>query len=235
MQASHFALNLYSDKFAETIISNIMKKVYAALGLMVMSIILTAQGFGPLQLNPPGMDREFPLMKALSLRASAKAFSTKAISLQDVSDLCWAGNGINRPESGKRTAPSAINAQDIDIYIFNKEGVYQYEASRHILNPVVKGDHRQLLLTNEYDPVPAMVCLLVSDVSLFRFGTDTQRMEWAAMDAGIVTQNILLFCASNEMLSRPRVGMDKEKTRDLLNLPESQHPMLNIPVSYRQD
>ena len=172
-------------------------------------------------------------MKALSLRASVRAFDSSPIDLVDVSNLLWAGNGINRPESGKRTAPSAINAQEIDMYIFNKEGVYIYDAKEHQLDPVVMGDHRRLISLEEYDPVPALACLLVADVSLFKFGNESKRMEWAAMDAGIVTQNILLYCAANEMLSRPRVGMDKEKIRELLELTDSQYPMINILVSYK--
>jgi nitroreductase len=84
-------------------------------------------------------------MTALSQRQSAKSadmWSDKALSMKDLSDLLWAANGINRPDSKKRTAASAQNAQDVDIYVFIKEGVYLYDAAAHALNPVAAGDHR---------------------------------------------------------------------------------------------
>lgn len=174
-------------------------------------------------------------MKALSLRASVKDFDTTSINLQDMSDLLWAANGINRPENGKRTAPSALNAQDIDIFVFNKSGVYLYNANEHILETIINEDNRQIFSRQENDPVPAIICLLVSDISRFKFGEDSLRLEWAAMDAGIVTQNILIFCASVDLVSRPRAGMNKEKIKELLKLNDTQYPMLNIPVSYKKD
>ena len=83
-----------------------------------------AQSEETIVLNPPDTNRGLPVMKALSLRASEREFDTTSINLQDLSDLLWASNGVNRPEIGKRTAPSAQNAQDIDIYVFMKSGIY---------------------------------------------------------------------------------------------------------------
>jgi len=84
-------------------------------------------------------------MQALAKRASATVFTGEKLKLQDLSDLLWAANGINRPELKKRTAPSAMNAQDIDIYVFMAEGVYLYNAAANLLDPVVAGDQRLLV------------------------------------------------------------------------------------------
>jgi len=200
-----------------------------------VSSSLFAQNSDFIVLNAPDTNRGLPVMKALSLRASVKDFDTTSINLQDMSDLLWAANGINRPENGKRTAPSALNAQDIDIFVFNKSGVYLYNANEHILETIINEDNRQIFSRQENDPVPAIICLLVSDISRFKFGEDSLRLEWAAMDAGIVTQNILIFCASVDLVSRPRAGMNKEKIKELLKLNDTQYPMLNIPVSYKKD
>ncbi len=196
---------------------------------------LFAQNLDFIVLNAPDTNRGLPVMKALSQRASVKEFDTTSITLQDMSDLLWAANGINRPENGKRTAPSAQNAQDIDIFVFNKSGIYLYNANEHILETIINKDKRQIFSRQEKEPLPAIICLLVSDISRFKFGEDSLRLEWAAMDAGIVTQNILIFCASVDLVSRPRAGMNKEKIKELLKLNDTQYPMLNIPISYKKD
>jgi nitroreductase len=101
-----------------------------------------AQDLKIIKLLEPNKKRGLPLMEALSVRASVREWSDQDLNLQDLSDLLWAANGINRPDSGKRTASSAMNAQDVDIYVFMKDGVYLYDAGQHALNPVASGDHR---------------------------------------------------------------------------------------------
>ena len=172
----------------------------------------------------------FPLMKALDVRESASAWSSRGLDLQDLSDLLWAANGINRPSSGKRTAASAQNAQDIDIYVFMKERVYLYNASKHILSSVVIGDYRNLF---EKTDAP-IVLLLVSDISRFRAGYDDYYLSWANIDCGIVSQNIALFCAATGLRTRPKAVFKKEETqiRELLQLKDSQHVLLHHPIGY---
>ncbi len=212
-----------------------MKIIIIYLCFILLTSSLFAQNLDFIVLNAPDTNRGLPVMKALSQRASVKEFDTTSITLQDMSDLLWAANGINRPENGKRTAPSAQNAQDIDIFVFNKSGIYLYNANEHILETIINEDKRQIFSRQENEPLPAIICLLVSDISRFKFGEDSLRLEWAAMDAGIVTQNILIFCASVDLVSRPRAGMNKEKIKELLKLNDTQYPMLNIPISYKKD
>ncbi len=195
---------------------------------------LFAQNSEPIELNPPSKERGSTVIQALAERASVREFDTTPISNQDLSDLLWAANGINRPESGLRTAPSAVNAQDIDVYVFIESGVYIYNAKEHILDMVVSGDQRRVFSAPDAEDYPPLLCLLVSDISRFRVGDDALKLQWAAMDAGIVSQNILLFATSVEMVGRPRASMDKELIKDMLSLSETQYPMLNIPVSYKK-
>lgn len=81
-------------------------------------------------------------METFAKRSSSRSWANKELSAQDLSNLLWAANGINRPDSRKRTAPSALNSQDVDIYVFIRSGVYVYDAAGHALNLVVEGDHR---------------------------------------------------------------------------------------------
>lgn len=171
-------------------------------------------------------------MEALSLRASNTDFSDKKLSLQDLSDLLFAANGVNRKDLKKRTAPSAMNAQDIDVYVFLQEGVYLYDAFQGVLNPVVSGDQRLLAAGSQENVAKAPVILLmVSDISRFRL-SEAMKLENAAKDAGIVSQNINIFCAGTGLITRTRGSMDLVRLKSVLNLKDTQLPMLNNPVGY---
>jgi len=211
-----------------------------------------------IKLNEPDKRRGLPVMEALSVRASVKEWSDKDVKLQDLSDVLWAANGINRPDSKKRTAASAMNAQDVDIYVFTRQGIYRYDALQHALIAVLAGDHRSDMAMarrggpgappgappakpdSPPPPRPAagppaaapVHLLLVSDHSRFGGGTPEQKREWGAIDVGIVSQNIALFCAGTGMATRPRVSVDREKVKSLLKLTEWQCPMLEHPVGY---
>jgi len=220
-----------------------------------------AQELKVIKLNEPNKKRGLPVMEALSVRASVRDWSEKDLSLQDLSDLLWAANGINRPDK-KRTASSAMNAQDVDVYVFLKDGAYLYDAAQHALIPVVAGDHRAEVTARPGGgpggppgakpgaPPPAkpqgppgggpggppslapVQIFLVSDISRFTRGTDELKLGWAAIDVGIVSQNISLFCAATGLGTRPRAGMNTDLVRSLLKLKETQHPILNHPVGY---
>jgi SagB-type dehydrogenase family enzyme len=213
-----------------------MKNITMFFYLLCVTFPLFAQNTKTIVLNPPNMTRGLPVMKALSLRASANEYDTTRISLQDLSDLLWASNGINRPDVGKRTAPSAINAQDIDVYVCMASGTYLYDAKKHALDLMIIGDYRKLVAGRQENVAKApVICLLVSDISRFKFGADSIKLVWAAEDAGIVSQNISLFCASVGLATRPRATMDLVKLREVLKLSKSQYVMLNNPVSKKKE
>lgn len=243
------------------------------LAVLMLAPALTwgaAQDLKTIKLNEPNKTRGLPVMEAFSLRASVREWSDKDLSLQDLSDLLWAANGINRPD-GRRTAPSAMNAQDVDIYVFMKDGAYKYDAAAHALVPVSPGDHRDAIMMArpggpgakpaakpgekpeakpmapppgakpEAKPGPAgapspapVQLVLVSDISRFTRGETPGKLEWAALDAGIVSQNIGLFCAGTGLATRPRALMDKAKVKELLKLSETQYPLLNHPVGHKK-
>ena len=210
-----------------------MKKTLFQIWFLILASSVFAQNTTTLHLNPPDTDRGLPVMKALTLRASASDWDSTQLDLQDLSDLLWAANGINRPESGKRTAPSALNAQDIDIYVCMKSGVYLYDAKKNLLELVVADDYRNLAAGSQIEVTTAPVnCILVSDASRFRVEEDSVKLFLAAADAGIVSQNISIFCASVGLATRPRANMDQQKLREILKLTDSQHLLLNHPVSY---
>ena len=202
----------------------------------------------PAPLAKPSAKRGPSVMEALAARASVREWDTRDLSAQDLADLLWAANGVNRPASGKRTAPSAMNSQDVDVYVFTKEGAFLYDAARHALTPVSSGDRRADVTARPGGPppsagaeappppppapVPPVLLVLVSDAARFTRGGPELKAEWAAFDSGIVSQNVSLFCASAGLATVPRAGMNKPLVREVLRLRETQLPMLNHPVGY---
>lgn len=214
-----------------------MKKIFIPLILAAISASLSGQQqFSDIKLNAPDLARGATIMKAFEKRASATKFNEKELSLQDLSDLIWAADGINRPESGKRTAPSATNAQDVDIYVFTKNGVYFYDAKTNTLVARIEGDNRAMVAGAQpaFAKAPVML-LLVSDISRFRGDDTARKLSWAAMDAGIISENICLFCSGAGLVTRPRAFMETEKIKQLLNLSSTQYPLLNNPVGYAEE
>jgi len=188
-----------------------------------------AQELKPITLLNPDKERGLPVMKALDVRASVREWSSQQLSLEDLSDLLWAANGVNRPAEGKRTASSSTNAQDIDIYAFTEDGIFLYDAKNHFLNPLVSGDHRDLPgLTDA-----PLNFVLITDISRYRYGDDADRLGWARINCGIVSQNISLFCAGTGLKTRPRASCPgADKIRELLKLSDTQHILLNHPLGY---
>jgi nitroreductase len=126
-----------------------------------------------------------------------------------------------------------MNAQDIDVYVFVPEGVYLYDAFKNVLNPVVAGDQRALAAGSQESVAKApAILVLVSDISRFKLPDAASKLDAAAKDAGIVSQNINIFCSGTGLYTRPRGTMDQVKLKEVLKLKESQHLMLNNPVGY---
>lgn len=173
------------------------------------------------------------IMEAFACRASVREFDSKELDLQEVADLLWAANGINRPAEGKRTAPTAMNSKDIDVYLINSKGAYHYDAKEHALVLVNSGDYRAVVAgTQQAFAKASLFLVMVSDLSRFQRGEEGQKLTWAAMDAAIVSQNINLYCAGVGLKTRPRVYMDTDKLREVLRLTATQIPMMNNPVSF---
>ena len=211
-----------------------MKQLIAILTVLLCltTMSLFAQDLQDIKLNDPNKSRGSAFMKALSDRQSVREYDTKDLSLQDLSDLLWAANGVNRP-NGNRTAPSAMNRQEIDVYVINKDGAYLYDAASHILKPVAKGDFRKEVAGQQdfVTTAPVSILLVANLEKLGDPAAEGTRIT-AAMDAGIVNQNINVFCAAVGLVTVPRGSMDKEELNKILKLTDSQSLLLNNPVGY---
>lgn len=212
-----------------------MRKNYV-LALLLFLDFLNVEAQPGSMIPLPSPDLHKPLksvMEAFAERKSVREFDTMSFQLSDLSQLLWAANGVNRPAEKKRTAPSAMNAQDIDIYVFTAKEVFLYDAFFHAIVSVVKGDFRQMLAAGQdFVKRALVVLLLVSNLERFPRGTDEQKKQWAAIDAGMVAQNIALYCSAAQWRTRPRAFMEVSQLKELLHLSAAQEPLLNLPVSY---
>ena len=169
-----------------------MRKVQLLLVCLVLSVAASAAD-KVVKLPKPNLNRVGTVMKALSERQSTREYASKALSLADLSDLLWAANGINRSESGKRTAPSALNKQDVDVYVILPEGSYVYDAKNHQLNLVSEGDHRDAVAGGQTFVKAAPVSLvLVSDVSLLAM-LRSHKIRWLELWMLVSFRRISLY------------------------------------------
>ena len=193
---------------------------------------LNAKAREVIKLNEPDMSRPVTMMQAFAQRHSERAFAPEMLTDQDLSDLLWAADGINRPD-GHRTAPSGMNAHDVDIYLLTTEGAYLFNPAEKCLTLVAEGDHRELIRGRQEDfPIPPAALVMVSTPSRFGIPDANASMMMGAVDAGIVSQNIMLFCAANGLVTVPRASMDSAAIATLLKLPEGALPIINNPVGY---
>ncbi|MDR1011553.1 MAG: nitroreductase family protein [Opitutaceae bacterium] len=208
-----------------------MKQLFAILSLLVTVSFLNAQTPAAIKLNTPDKTRGASVMQALTNRQSVREYADRALSLQDLSDLLWAANGINRPD-GRRTAATASNKQDIDLYAILPDAAYLYDAREHALKPVAAGDFRPLVAGSQRFALQAPLHLvMVSDFSRLG-GSEQSRRLWSALDAGIVSQNIALFCSGCGLGTVPRTSMQSDKLKEALKLTDTQFPLINNIVGY---
>lgn len=189
-----------------------------------------------ISLPRPDMEGGMPVNKALAMRHSTREFdASRNLDLQTVANLLWATCGINRPDKGLRTNPTARNFQEIDAYWIDANGAYLYDFKRNELVEVAKGDLRGLIaggngFRQDYVLDAPGVVLIVVDSAKLPQGPGSETM--ALIDAGIACENINLFCAGNGLATVPRMSMDVAGIKEALSLPDTSLPVMNNPVGY---
>jgi SagB-type dehydrogenase family enzyme len=185
----------------------------------------------PMKLPGPNMKGGMPLMEALSERKTQREFSTDELPVQTLSDLLWAAFGINRPERGLRTAPSARNMQEIDIYVALKEGLYVFNAEQHSLEMVLHEDIRAQTGEQDFVADAPVNLIYVADYSRMT-GSEANKDFYSAADTGFISQNVYLYCASEGLATVVRGWVDRDKLGEAMGLREDQKIVLTQTVGY---
>lgn len=198
--------------------------------LMLAAVAVNMNAQEVKQLPQPDMQLSVTLTEALQKRRSDREYNAdRDITDQQLSQILWAACGVNRPDKKLLTIPTAINAQDIQVYVCRKDGVALYQPYDNTLKKVSSEDIRPLLAERQQNMKSAPVFLLiVSDQEKFRHNAEV----YGAMDAGYASQDICLMCAALGLKTVPRAMMNKEAVAKALGLGDKQILELNHPIGY---
>ena len=205
-----------------------MKKQIFTTAFLITTMAMNAQ---TIQLPAPQKTGGMPLMEALNNRKTQRNFSERELSQQQLSNLLWAASGVNR-EDGRMTAPTASNNQQIVIFVALKDGVYEYLPKTHELKLHLEGDHREVFAIQQTTFNAPVLLAFVSDWDkMARYGyNEKAKAKYSKTDAGNVSQNVYLFCAS-EGLATVAIGhYDSELFTRTLKLGNHMYPVLNQAV-----
>jgi nitroreductase len=204
------------------------------LGLLFL-VLLSFPGWGselkPIVLPKPQMHGGKPLLEALKDRKTVRDFRPGNLEPQMLGNLLWAAFGINRPENDHRTAPSAMNSQEVRIYVALREGVYLYEPKAHALQPVLGEDLRARTGGQPFAKDAAAVLIYVADLPRLEKAKPDTRPFYAGIDTGCIVQNVYLFCAS-EGLGAVVYDLNRDPLSVALNLGPEQKIILAQAVGY---
>ena len=208
-----------------------MKRMTLIFFVIIIFGIAEAQELKPISLPPPDTAGGKPLMQSIKLRKSSREFSQEKVAPQVLSNLLWAAFGINRPD-GHRTAPSAMNWQEVDIYVVTENGTFLYDAKTHSLLPVAPNDLREKTGTQAFVKDAPLDLVYVADLSKVKRATGEDQILYLGADAGFIAQNVYLFCASEGLATVVRGSVDKKELPKLLKLRDDQKIILGQTVGH---
>jgi hypothetical protein len=196
----------------------------AASLIFCVGVLLPAFGqeMKPIKLPEPKLDASKSLVQALKERKTQREYSSGNLAPQVLSNLLWSAWGINRADSGRHTAPSALNRQEIDVYVTTADGAYVYDPKGNSLVPVASGDIRTLTGTQSYFKDAAVNLVYVADLTKMGDAQEGDKMFLAGIDTGVIVQNAYLYCASEGLATVFRVSIDKPKLGEALKLKPDQ-------------
>lgn len=181
---------------------------------------------------PEARTNKIPILKTIKARGSQRAFTKQKLTHQTLAEILWSAYGINRPESGKRTAPSSNNKQEIDIYAVMKKGTFLYNAHKHSLIKVSDKDLRALTGKQEFPAHAQLNIVYVLDYSRTPTSPRKRAKEVGAVAVGAIAQNVYLYCAAEGLGTVFRGWIDKEALAKAMNLGEHQYIVGAQSVGY---
>ncbi len=202
------------------------------LGMYLLCTTVFAETLKPITLLKPELGGGKPLMQALQQRSSSRSFSSEKLPLQVLSNLLWAAFGFNRTDAGKRTAPSAVNWQEIDIYVATADGLYLYDAKPHQLLPILGEDIRKLTGLQGFVKEAPVNFIYVADFSRMTGAQREEKEFYSAADTGFISQNVYLFCASEGLATVVRGSIDREALARAMKLRPDQKIILAQTIGY---
>ncbi|NLP10654.1 SagB/ThcOx family dehydrogenase [bacterium] len=172
-----------------------------------------------------------PLMQVLKERRSIRSYSDRALSDTTLANLLWAAFGVNRPD-GRRTAPSARNRQEINIYLFKQDGVFFYQAAENALERISNQDLRKLTGSQDFVATAPLNLLYVADMSKLNGTSSEEAALYIGADCGLIAENVYLYCTSEGLATVVRGMVNRTALTDTLKLPITHRIVLAQTVGY---
>jgi len=208
---------------------------------ILITIVVLSFGFSlcawadVIKLPAPQLDGGKNLMRVLKDRKSERAFSPKKLPINVLSNMLWAACGINRPKDGKRTAPSAMNRQSIDVYVAQAEGLFLYDPKGHTLKSIINQDIRALTGKQSFVADAPVTLIYVADLKKMGNATDEEKNFYSIADTGFISENVYLFCASEGLGTVVRGSIDREPLAKAMKLADTQKIILAQTVGYPKE
>jgi len=198
--------------------------------ILILGLLAAGLTAPEVTLPKPETSGGMPVLTALAKRQSGRSFSGRPLPEQMLSNLLWAADGVNRPATGYRTAPSARNRQEIDLYVVMEKGSWRYDAKAHKLVPAADGDLRKLAGTQDFVATAPLNLVYVEDTD--KSGTGPDAAVWAGVAVGAISQNVYLFCASEGLSTVVRGSVDRTALAKALGLKANQKIVLAQTVGF---
>ncbi len=207
-----------------------MRKSAFLIVILLTSICTEAQTLKPIQLPSPQTSGGRPLMQTLKERQTRREFRSEKLPMQVLANLLWAAFGINRPD-GRRTAPSAMNWQELDIYVAVSDALFLYNPKANRIDPVLAKDVRAATGTQAFVATAPINLIYVADLA--KTGHAGAEAElFTAADVGFIAENVYLFCASEGLATVVRGSVDRPALAKIMNLRSNQRILLAQSAGY---
>jgi len=212
-------------------------RVPGRIAVVVFALLFLAGAAGAeerksIRLIKPQMDSGRLLMPVLKDRRSVRMFGRQKLPIRVLSNLLWAAYGINRPETGGRTAPSARDWQEVEIFVAAASGLYLYDAKEHLLRFVSAPDIRALTGVQSYVKDAAVNLIYVADEAKMGAVGPERRDLLSAVTVGAIAQNVYLYCASEGLATVVRASIDVPALAAAMGLRPDQKILLAQSVGY---
>lgn len=222
-----------------------MKSVIAVVVALGVALLLIATGIGCAQTAPttaavapaaeialpaPSLVGKVSVEAALAKRRSVRSFAPQELTLQQVSQLAWAAQGITDPKTGHRTAPSARAVYPMTVYLVKSDGVFEYVPDGHKLRKLFGDDRRAEVSSQAAVQQAAADFVIVGDAAKARAQFRDRSERWMAVEAGMIAENIHLQAVALGLASVTVGGFTDADVTKALSLSADQTPILVIPV-----
>lgn len=204
----------------------------AAASLVAAPTFAQAPAQQPIVLPPPRADFGKSLAQALKARRSTRAFDPRPLTPLVLSELLWAAYGVNRPATADRTAPSWRHARETDVFAVVADGVWRYDAMKHVLVPQLAGDVRSQAGVQDFVATAPLNLVYVSNAEHLSGVSREEQHRVAAADIGFIGQNVYLYCASEGLACVFRASLDTDKLAHTMGLAATQFIMFSQTVGY---